>query len=434
MTDKENNNPKAEEEQHTSYELPPIWKTNILEQVEIARQFPNPIRHELLKRTLKEIREGLKLCPEEEREKLELAEKQFLTIIERLHKAAIHFEGFKADEIEVCLNTFASECYKHLHADNLNQILEGKIQDLSLDEEKLHAFLTLKLYQYPAEKYDAEAMLSRVGIYKRYLQAVLSYYKGNVPRFIDPSKASDTNNDMDKEVFLVEELELRLSIEAVRYKRHFDGFPPVFEFDPQHFNKFITGPLLNEYIQTIYERTKKLNNHEINRYLNISYSQFQTHKPALRKEVMKEQYWKDYCYPNPPYMPFNDKNDRDKQYFEHFFGWYEKHFHLFEEATKKFLYDFRAGISIPPSFNVSPPVTEKPQEKIKWTGTPKEFVQTFQALIENGTLQFKGNSDAEPIVRLLYNTFRIDKAKGEGEISLSTLSTYFKKEKNGDTY
>lgn len=73
-------------------------------------------------------------------------------------------------------------------------------------------------------------------------------------------------------------------------------------------------------------------------------------------------------------------------------------------------------------------------DKIRWAGTPKQFVQTFQPLIINGTLKYKGNSDVEPIVRILYNTFRIDKAKGGGEISVGTLSTYFKKEKNGDTY
>lgn len=126
-------------------------------------------------------------------------------------------------------------------------------------------------------------------------------------------------------------------------------------------NRFITGQLLNEYIQSIYERTKRLNNTEINRYLNISYSQFKTHKPEQRKEVMKEQYWKDYCYPNPPYMPYQDVGERDSKYMDHVLNCYENNFYLFEEATKKAVDDFRSGLSIPPSFNVATPVVEKLQ-------------------------------------------------------------------------
>ncbi|HUC81519.1 MAG TPA: hypothetical protein VMR70_11420 [Flavisolibacter sp.] len=74
------------------------------------------------------------------------------------------------------------------------------------------------------------------------------------------------------------------------------------------------------------------------------------------------------------------------------------------------------------------------EDKIRWAGTPKQFVQTFYPLIKDGTLKYKGNSDTETIVRRLYNCFRIDKAKGAGELAFDSLSTYFKKENTGDTY
>lgn len=82
----------------------------------------------------------------------------------------------------------------------------------------------------------------------------------------------------------------------------------------------------------------------------------------------------------------------------------------------------------------APSEDAEPKEKIRWSGTPKEFVQTFNPLIKNGTLKYKGNSDTETIVRMLYDTFRIEKARGDGELTLSSLSTYFKKENSGETY
>ncbi len=169
---------------------------------------------------------------------------------------------------------------------------------------------------------------------------------------------------MEKEVYLVEELELRLSIEAVNYHRYIDDFPPSHEFDPQHFNRFITGPLLSEFVQTIYERTKKLNNTEINRYLNISLSQFKTHKPELREQQMKEQYWKDYWHPNLEPNHYSTMSEWDSKYFAHVFKWYSLHFQLFEEATQKAVEEFKAGLLGTPAVNISAP--ELPKEKIKY--------------------------------------------------------------------
>lgn len=85
------------------------------------------------------------------------------------------------------------------------------------------------------------------------------------------------------------------------------------------------------------------------------------------------------------------------------------------------------------AFTLQEPTKQK-EEKIVWADTPEEFVKTFQPLIKQGTLKYKGNSDTEPIVKRLYDTFRIGKTKGDGELALSSLSTYFKKENSGDDY
>lgn len=71
---------------------------------------------------------------------------------------------------------------------------------------------------------------------------------------------------------------------------------------------------------------------------------------------------------------------------------------------------------------------EPKRQKIKWNGTPKEFVELFAPLItdRNIYLNKESASDTEPIVKLLFDAFEIGKLKGEGDISIGSLSTYFK--------
>lgn len=79
------------------------------------------------------------------------------------------------------------------------------------------------------------------------------------------------------------------------------------------------------------------------------------------------------------------------------------------------------------------PPTE-PLPKIKWTKSAKEFVQTFNPMIRDGLLELNGNSDTDTIAKMLHKFFLIDKVKGEGELSVHSLATYFKKENSGDVY
>ena len=75
---------------------------------------------------------------------------------------------------------------------------------------------------------------------------------------------------MDKEIFLVEELENRLAIEAVQYMHKVDELWETNKFEPTYFDTYITGPLYGEFIQAIYDRIKPLNSHEANRFLTLS--------------------------------------------------------------------------------------------------------------------------------------------------------------------
>jgi hypothetical protein len=75
------------------------------------------------------------------------------------------------------------------------------------------------------------------------------------------------------------------------------------------------------------------------------------------------------------------------------------------------------------------PAQQPQRNKIKWAGTPEEFVETFAPMIHSRKLYLKSKtkSDTAPIVRTLYNTFEIHKVGDDTEIAEETLVTYFKK-------
>src|SRR5690606_40723235 len=64
---------------------------------------------------------------------------------------------------------------------------------------------------------------------------------------------------------------------------------------------------------------RSLNNNEINKYLTVSLSQFKTHSPKLRFEAMKEQYYKDYWYPNVEPDHYSKMSEYENKYFGHVF-------------------------------------------------------------------------------------------------------------------
>ena len=158
----------------------------------------------------------------------------------------------------------------------------------------------------------------------------------------------------DEEIFIVEELENRLAIEAVEYKRQIDNLWETHKFDPTYFDSFISGPLLNEFSKSIYERIRPLNNQEINRYLSLSLQQFKTHTPPKRHKAFLLNYHNTYWFPNV--MEYKGEDYADK-YATHVWKHYTNNFHLFKEAFQKICDDFKAGL-VGTNENVKPTITD----------------------------------------------------------------------------
>ncbi len=162
---------------------------------------------------------------------------------------------------------------------------------------------------------------------------------------------------MDKEIFLVEEIENRLAIEAVQYMHKVEELWETNKFDPTYFDTFITGPLYGEFIQAIYDRIKPLNSHEANRFLTLSVAQFKTHTPERREKDFVLNYWHTKWFPNE----MGDKvGEQDEKYAKHVWKHYTNHFHLYKEATVKGLEDFKAGLlgSQPPQVKTNGTMSE----------------------------------------------------------------------------
>lgn len=162
---------------------------------------------------------------------------------------------------------------------------------------------------------------------------------------------------MDKEVFLVEELENRLAIEAVKYMHKVDELWETNKFDPTYFDSYITGPLYGEFIQAIYDRIKPLNSHEANRFLTLSVAQFKTHTPERREKDFILNYWHTKWFPNPM---GDDVSEHDEKYAKHVWRHYTNHFHIFKDAAEKGLEDFKAGLlgSQPTQIKTNGSITE----------------------------------------------------------------------------
>ena len=152
---------------------------------------------------------------------------------------------------------------------------------------------------------------------------------------------SRLNNEVNEEVLLVEELEKRLAIEAVEYRKNCDDYWETYTFDPTYFDTFISGPLYNEFLKSIYDRIKPLNDFEINKYLTLSVNQFKTHTPTKRAEAFNRVYHDTYWHPN--YMEYKP-NQYENKYAMHVWKHYANHFHLFKEATESVLQDFKNGL------------------------------------------------------------------------------------------
>ena len=176
-----------------------------------------------------------------------------------------------------------------------------------------------------------------------------------------PTQQQIDNSD---DILIVEELENRIAIEAVEYRRKCDDLWEQYKFDPSYFDTFISVTLINEFIKSLYDRIRPLNNQEINRYLSLSLQQFKTHTPAKRHKAFLLNYFHTYWFPNA--MEYKNEEYMDK-YATHVWKHYANHFSLFKEATEKIYDEFRAGL----------------------IGTPQSPIihQTLKSKISNNSLQ-----------------------------------------------
>lgn len=227
---------------------------------------------------------------------------------------------------------------------------------------------------------------------------------------------------MENEVFLVEELENRLAIEGVNYKRRIDNNWETEQFDPAYFENFISGPLYAEFITAIYDRIKPLNSHEINRFLTLSVAQFKTHTPEKRENNFVLNYWHTYWFPNA----MDDRvNEHDEKYAKHIWKHYTKFFHLFQDATEKALSDFKAGLlgQIPVQVPSSAPALQVNNAKLKTNLSVAQLAFLFKMLKDLKPSIFEIESEAE-LLRFISANFETKKSTEDG-ISTNKLRILF---------
>lgn len=187
------------------------------------------------------------------------------------------------------------------------------------------------------------AIADRLTTFKSILETVEEEKQQQVKEKLTNPVMTYTNyqNDEPKDIFIVEELEKRLAIEAVEYKRKLDDEWEKYTFDPMYFDNFISGDLYNEFLKSLYERIKPLNDFEINKYLTLSVNQFKTHTPEKRAEAFKRLYHDTYWFPN--YMEYKEESYMSK-YAMHVWKHYKTLFNKYKEATENVLQDFKNGL------------------------------------------------------------------------------------------
>lgn len=254
-----------------------------------------------------------------------------------------------------------------------------KVRNIKLDSflkelDKLHpALKAAKLSENLASINRAE-LFEKYGIQsikdpewnsqlKEILGAEISFSKEQADLLTKaPNSYQQTNND---EIFIVEELENRLAIEAVEYKRKIDELWETHKFDPNYFDSFISGPLLHEFKTSLYDHIRPLNNQEINRYLTSSLHQFKTHTPPKRHKAFLLNYHDTYWFPN---VVEYKTNEYDAKYTTHVWKHYAAHFDQFRVETEKIYDEFKLGlVGIPdtPKVIISSDILKvKPPKKV----------------------------------------------------------------------
>lgn len=228
-----------------------------------------------------------------------------------------------------------------------------------------------------------------------------------------------------EEVLLPEEIENRLIIETVAYKHALSDKWMTLRPDNEYFKKFIKGTLYNEFTNAIFDRIRPLNNHEINRYLTLSITNFDKFQPAIREQRFIEKYAEAYWHPNQ----MNGIMESEERTAKFVLNELAPLYHLFKEATEKALQDFKAGLlgtSQQQPFQqpqTLTPALQVQNERMKTSLSVPELALLFKMLSELKPDIFLFDSK-EDLFRFISANFATKKSSDEG-ISVAKLRTLF---------
>lgn len=136
------------------------------------------------------------------------------------------------------------------------------------------------------------------------------------------------------DIYMVEELEIMLCSEAVNYFDQNVRRNLRYDYDPQYFDKFVSGKLYTEYLVRLKEKIDPLPNDVAIEHLINSKNQFFSHTPESRRQFLYDKFWDLYVFPEV------DKSNIIEpfiKYMDFVIEAYCIHFELFEDATEKYL-------------------------------------------------------------------------------------------------
>jgi predicted metal-dependent hydrolase len=107
-----------------------------------------------------------------------------------------------------------------------------------------------------------------------------------------------------------------------------------------------------------------------------------------------------------------------EKYFGHVFKWYEKHFHLFQEATEQALQDFKKGY-LGSFADFSTQTQQEPKNKLKTNLTVKEIAYLFRVLNDEGIIDAKHKTD---IFNFIAENFS---SKQKEDVSVNSIKNAF---------
>ncbi|MEI8086205.1 MAG: hypothetical protein WCG93_08320, partial [Paludibacter sp.] len=147
----------------------------------------------------------------------------------------------------------------------------------------------------------------------------------------------------NKELFLVDKLEITLAFWAILFKREWDNDYYEFDFNSSFFNDFIQNELQTIFKKELHDYIRPLNNIEINRFFSIYLDLFKSNTPEKRIQTFYRMFHEINWYPS--FKEYLELNIFDKQYADHIWKQYSIHFHLFIKETQSVYEIFKASLT-----------------------------------------------------------------------------------------